>query len=125
MAIDYIALKSELQTDPQGFGYAAPLAAGNDSQLAALVNQIHGPINILANPGVPSAPELQRLGVARVSMGSGPMRATMALTRRIAKELIETGTYRTFTDDTIPYAEANKLFVKQSDGVFIDKLQFE
>jgi hypothetical protein len=45
-------------------------------------------------------------------MGSGPMRATMALTRRIAKELIETGTYRAFTHDTIPYAEANKLFVK-------------
>jgi 2-methylisocitrate lyase-like PEP mutase family enzyme len=85
---------------------------GNSEAIAALVNQIHGPINILANPGVPSAPELQRLGVARVSMGSGPMRATMALTRRIAKELIETGTYRAFTDDTIPYAEANKMFVK-------------
>ena len=83
---------------------------GKTEAIAALVKQIHGPINILANPGVPSVPELQRLGVARVSMGSGPMRATLALTRRIAKELVETGTYATFTDDTIPYAEANKLF---------------
>jgi 2-methylisocitrate lyase-like PEP mutase family enzyme len=78
--------------------------------IARLVREIHGPINILANPGVPSAPELERLGVARVSMGSGPMRATMALVRRIAKELMETGTYKTFTDDTIPYAEVNRLF---------------
>lgn len=80
--------------------------------IARLVREIHGPINILANPGVPSAPELQRLGVARVSMGSGPMRATMALVRHIAKELMETGTYRAFTEDTIPYSEANKLFQK-------------
>ena len=43
---------------------------------------------------------------------AGKEGTTMALTRRIAKELRETGTYRAFTDDTIPYAEANKLFVK-------------
>jgi 2-methylisocitrate lyase-like PEP mutase family enzyme len=78
--------------------------------IARLVRAIHGPINILANPGVPSTPELERLGVARVSTGSGPMRATMALVRHMAKELIETGTYKAFTDDTIPYAEVNRLF---------------
>ena len=43
-------------------------------------------------------------------MGSGPMRATMGLVRRIAKELMESGTYKAFTKDTIPYGEANKLF---------------
>jgi 2-methylisocitrate lyase-like PEP mutase family enzyme len=83
---------------------------GDPEVIARLVREIHGPLNILANPGVPSAPELERLGVARVSMGSGPMRATMGLVRRIAKELMETGTYQAFTDSTIPYAEANKLF---------------
>lgn len=78
--------------------------------IARLVREIHGPINILANPGVPSTPELERLGVARVSLGSGPMRATMGLIRRIAKELMASGTYKAFTEDTIPYGEANKLF---------------
>lgn len=85
---------------------------GNSEAIAHLVHEIHGPINILANPGVPSTAELQRLGVARVSMGSGPMRATMGLVRRIAKELLETGTYTAFTEGTIPYAEANRLFQK-------------
>jgi 2-methylisocitrate lyase-like PEP mutase family enzyme len=85
---------------------------GNSEAIARLVHEIRGPINILANPGVPSIAELQRLGVARVSMGSGPMRATMALTRRVAKELLETGTYTAFTEETIPYAEANRLFQK-------------
>jgi 2-methylisocitrate lyase-like PEP mutase family enzyme len=78
--------------------------------IAALVREIGGPINVLANAGVPSVPELERLGVARVSVGSGPMRATMALTRRIARELKESGTYAAFTDDTIPYYEAMGLF---------------
>jgi len=42
------------------------------------------PVNILAGPGVPSIPELARLGVKRVSYGSGPHRAAMGLLRRMA-----------------------------------------
>ena len=37
------------------------------------------PLNILAGPGSPSSPQLRALGVARVSLGSGPMRAAMGL----------------------------------------------
>ncbi|HZS51634.1 MAG TPA: isocitrate lyase/phosphoenolpyruvate mutase family protein, partial [Bryobacterales bacterium] len=75
-----------------------------------LAQEIRGPINILAGPGVPPAPELERLGVARVSSGSGPMRATLALIRQIAGELKERGTFASFTGNAIPYAEANRLF---------------
>ncbi len=75
-----------------------------------LAQEIRGPINILAGPGVPPAPELERLGVARVSSGSGPMRAALALIRQIAGELKEQGTFTGFTRDAIPYADANRLF---------------
>lgn len=78
-------------------------------QLAA---EIKAPLNILALPGCPSAPELQRLGVARVSVGSGPMRAIMAATRRIAGELLQHGTYESFMKDAIPYDEVNRMFEK-------------
>ena len=57
------------------------------------VNDLHHPINILAGPGSPSVPELQKLGVARASLGSGPMRATLGFLSRMAKELQTTGTY--------------------------------
>ena len=77
-----------------------------------LVAQINAPLNILTMPGCPTVPELQQLGVARVSEGSGPMRATMAATRRIAEELLQHGTYTSFLRDTIPYAEANRMFEK-------------
>ena len=43
--------------------------------IAALVKRLACPLNVLAAPGSPSIPELARLGVARVSLGSGPMRA--------------------------------------------------
>lgn len=84
---------------------------GDPSMITHLVENIDGPINILANPGVPSTMELQRLGVKRVSTGSGPMRATLALIRRIADELLTDGTYKNFTVNSIPYHEANALFL--------------
>ena len=78
--------------------------------IRTLVEEIAGPLNILTVPGCPPISQLQQLGVRRVSEGSGPMRASMMLTRRIAEELLQTGTYTRFHDDAIPYPEANKLF---------------
>jgi 2-methylisocitrate lyase-like PEP mutase family enzyme len=74
-----------------------------------LVRGIGGPVNILATKGAPSIPELQALGVARVSLGSGPMRAAMGLLRDIARELKSSGTYKTATDRAMTYAEVNDL----------------
>lgn len=85
--------------------------------IARLVSTINGPLNILAGAGTPSISELARLSVARVSVGSGPMRATVALTRRIAQELLTQGTYTTWTENTLSYGELNQLFkdTKSSD----------
>ena len=85
-------------------------AAAKPELIATLVREIDGPLNILAVPGCPKVAELQALGVRRLSEGSGPMRAAMMLTRRIARDLIDTGTYARFHDDAIPYPEANALF---------------
>jgi 2-methylisocitrate lyase-like PEP mutase family enzyme len=76
--------------------------------IAGLVQGIGGPINILAVPGTPAVSELEALGVARVSVGSGPMRASLALVRDIARELKNDGTFR-FTEHSIPYDEVNDL----------------
>jgi 2-methylisocitrate lyase-like PEP mutase family enzyme len=68
------------------------------------------PLNVLATTGSPTVTRLRELGVGRISVGSGPMRATMALTRRIALELRNTGDWESFTKDTLSYADANALF---------------
>lgn len=75
-----------------------------------LTAAICGPLNVLAVAATPPIPALEKVGVARVSLGSGPMRATLSLLRRIAGELTETGTYRAFTEGAMLYADANRLF---------------
>jgi 2-methylisocitrate lyase-like PEP mutase family enzyme len=77
--------------------------------IGALVTGIGGPINILAMEGVPSIPALEQLGVARVSLGSGPMRATMMLLRDIARELKSAGTYGGFTRNAMSFNDVNDL----------------
>jgi 2-methylisocitrate lyase-like PEP mutase family enzyme len=77
--------------------------------IAAIVSGIGGPVNILAVEGTPPVAELEALGVARVSVGSGPMRATMALVREVARELKTSGTYAAFTAKAMAFADVNEL----------------
>jgi 2-methylisocitrate lyase-like PEP mutase family enzyme len=79
------------------------------ARISQLAKGIRGPLNIIAGPGVPPVRELQALGVARLSVGSGAMRAALGLTRRIAQELRDAGTYAALTEGAIPYAEMNQL----------------
>jgi 2-methylisocitrate lyase-like PEP mutase family enzyme len=80
--------------------------------IAQLAKGVRGPLNILATAGTPPVPELEKLGVARVSMGSGPMRATLGLIARIARQLREEGTFSLMTDGAMTYADANRLFIR-------------
>jgi 2-methylisocitrate lyase-like PEP mutase family enzyme len=66
------------------------------------------PMNILAGPGSPSIPELEKLGVARVSLGSAPMRATLGLLRRMAEEVKGSGAYRTM-EAAPSHADVNRM----------------
>jgi 2-methylisocitrate lyase-like PEP mutase family enzyme len=77
--------------------------------LTQLVRSVPGPLNVLAGPGMPPAADLRRIGIARLSVGSGIMRATLALARDAADELLQKGTYNTFLDRNIPYNEVNEL----------------
>jgi 2-methylisocitrate lyase-like PEP mutase family enzyme len=78
--------------------------------IAQLVKGIRGPVNILAAPGAPTVGELAALGVRRVSVGSAPMRATLGLTRRIARDLRERGTYEAIQEWAVPFEELQQLF---------------
>ncbi len=78
--------------------------------IGRLVAAIDGPLNVLATAGMPSVGELERLGVRRVSVGSGPMRATLGLTDRIARELLDEGTYSSFTEGALSSTEVAQLF---------------
>ena len=72
------------------------------------VGAIEAPLNVLAGPRTPPVAVLRELGVKRLSLGSGPMRATLGRLRTIAAELQGAGTYR-FLDDALAYEAANAL----------------
>ena len=76
--------------------------------IGRLVKSVLCPLNILAVPGTPPIAELEKLGVTRVSIGSGLMRATLGLLRRAAEELKSAGTYSALADG-MPYADVNKM----------------
>ena len=80
--------------------------------IAALAREVHGPLNVLATIGTPSFAELGQLGVRRVSLGSGPMRATLGLLQRMARQLLDQGEFSLMTDGAPPYADVNHLFQK-------------
>ena len=79
-----------------------------------LVKALQAPLNVLASVGCPPIKELEKIGVARVSVGSGMMRATLGLARRVGKELQDSGTYSALFEGAVPYAELNKMMAQSA-----------
>ncbi|MFC7219130.1 isocitrate lyase/phosphoenolpyruvate mutase family protein [Streptomyces polyrhachis] len=97
---------------------AAYLAAGADgvfvpgvtdpATVSALAEGIGAPLNILAGAGAPTAPELAKLGVARISLGSSIASAAYELARKATRELLTEGTYEA-TASRLSHGELNGL----------------
>jgi len=77
--------------------------------IGRLVSAVKGPLNILATIGTPSIPELKRLGVRRVSLGSGTQRVTLGALQRFARRIRDEGTLTPLATEAVPYAEIQKL----------------
>ena len=60
--------------------------------IRTVAREVKAPISILAGPQSPSVRELQDLGVARVSYGSGFLKAAISGARRLGQEILEKGT---------------------------------
>src|SRR5258708_2147402 len=82
--------------------------------IRSVVEQLKAPVNVLGLAGMPSIPELGKLGVRRVSMGSGAMRVAMSALRRFADEARTAGTYSALATNNVTYAEMNGFFEKKS-----------
>jgi 2-methylisocitrate lyase-like PEP mutase family enzyme len=85
------------------------------SDIVQLAARAGAPLNVLASKDLPPLPELARLGVARLSLGSAPMRAALTALRRIGEELRGPGTYRVLTEDVLSYAELQALVGKRQN----------
>ena len=86
----------------------------DSATIRRIANESPLPLNVMLAPGLAPAPELQALGVARLSIGGAAAFAAMSLARKIAQELLTTGTYDAFTlNPPIPHPEVMKMFSAQ------------
>ena len=60
--------------------------------IRTFAKEVPAPVSVIAGPGSPSVPELQELGVARVSFGSMFLYAAAGGVKRLAEELLGPGT---------------------------------
>jgi 2-methylisocitrate lyase-like PEP mutase family enzyme len=88
-----------------------PMGLVDAGSIAAYVQALDFPINVMVRKGLPPVAELQRLGVARVSFGPSASYAAMGLLRRASREVLEKGTYESLTEGAISFDELNSLAV--------------
>jgi 2-methylisocitrate lyase-like PEP mutase family enzyme len=89
-----------------------PIGLKDRETIARLVPEIGCPANIMVGPGAPTIAELEQLGVARVTFGTGLMRATLPLIRQMAQELRALGTCGSLAQTEFTHVAVNQLFKK-------------
>jgi len=82
--------------------------------IGKLVRAVDAPLNILLQPGSPSVAELEKLGVARASIGSGTMRAALGTARKFFKALLEYQDHSALLTDAVSYDEVNRMLGRTS-----------
>ena len=77
------------------------VGARDPEAIERLAREVRGPVSIFAGPGWSKISELERLGVARISVATRSATAAYSLVSAIAQELFTEGTY----DHMVPAAD--------------------
>jgi 2-methylisocitrate lyase-like PEP mutase family enzyme len=77
--------------------------------IARLVRAVDAPLNVLLQAGGPNLAELEKLGVARASIGSGTMRAALGTARKFFKALSEYQEHAPLLEGAVSYDEVNRM----------------
>lgn len=85
-----------------------PLGLNGNEEIARATRTLNGPMNLIYRAGIPPVAELPKLGVARLSLGSGVAHAALTTIRRVAQQVLNEGTYSLLADG-VSYPEANKV----------------
>lgn len=83
--------------------------AMNEDTVKSLVNGIDAPINIILNPVYNDVKGIKQIGVRRLSLGSGPVRATYDYLIKMAAD-IKANNFSKIIDNTFSYGQANAYF---------------
>lgn len=82
------------------------------AQIRQIAAAIDRPLNVMARPGLPDAAQLERLGVRRLSAGSGIAQQLWGRAAASAAEFLRTGRSDPLGDGAMTYADINALFAR-------------
>lgn len=106
--VDELLVRAERYAQAGADGLFAAGARLPD-EIAAICAGTRLPVNILALPGVPAAAELGRLGVRRVSAGSGIAESAYARIAELTRGFLRSGDGQALGERAMAYSELNAL----------------
>jgi len=82
------------------------------SAIKAIVSEVKIPVNVMAYPGLPSAKELKKLGVHRLSSGTGIPQTIWRHAAELAKGFLATGDSKAMFKNSMAYSKLQELFAR-------------
>jgi 2-methylisocitrate lyase-like PEP mutase family enzyme len=98
--------KAYLDAGADGF---YPIMLAGQTEIASLVTEVPGPVNILAGPGIPDIRTLREIGVARLSLGPGFLKTAIRAMKHAAVGLKNGEGLSAITDNEISSDYLKKL----------------
>lgn len=90
-------------------GFFVPKIA-DTAEIRAIADAVALPLNVLVMPGLAPVTELRKLGVRRVSAGSGIAAAALGTVQRATRQFLEDGRYDAMFETSADYRAMNDLF---------------
>lgn len=100
--------RAAIYADAGADGFFAPGLTA-EADIAALVAATPLPVNLLAFPGLPDAPTLTRLGVRRLSAGSGLISAAFGRAADLTRAFLTDGRSAPMMEGALGWAELNAM----------------
>jgi len=82
------------------------------SAIGAIVAEVKMPVNVMAYPGLPPAKELKKLGVQRLSSGTGIPQMIWSRAAELAESFLATGDSNPLFNNSMAYGKLQKLFTR-------------
>jgi 2-methylisocitrate lyase-like PEP mutase family enzyme len=79
------------------------------AEIGAMASGTRLPLNVMAWPGLPQAPELEALGVRRLSAGSTLAQAALGRIASLTAAFLRTGASDPLAEEAMPYSRFNRL----------------
>ena len=104
--------RAKLYRDAGASGIFVP-GLRDAGEIRAIAAEAGLPLNVMAWPGLPPAAELARLGVRRLSAGSGIAQALWGKAATLAADFLKSGQSEPLGDGAMAYPAINALFDKR------------